>query len=81
MSYNGWKNRETWAVHLWLTNAEGLYRMAKEAVSNDKPELSLELLVESLVEDALTPTLAGDLLWAALGRVDYGGITSALRER
>jgi len=26
MSYNGWKNWETWNVALWLGNDEGLYR-------------------------------------------------------
>jgi hypothetical protein len=34
MSYNGWKNYETWCVHLWLTNEEGTYfycvELAKE---------------------------------------------------
>jgi hypothetical protein len=23
--YNGWKNYETWAVHLWMSNDEGSY--------------------------------------------------------
>ncbi len=27
MSYNGWKNKETWNVNLWLMNDESLYRM------------------------------------------------------
>ena len=27
-SYNGWKNRQTWNVALWVQNDEGLYREA-----------------------------------------------------
>jgi hypothetical protein len=30
MSYNGWKNRETWNVALWIGNDEGMYEFAKE---------------------------------------------------
>jgi len=33
-TYNGWKNRETWNVALWLGNDEGLYILAKEYVEH-----------------------------------------------
>jgi hypothetical protein len=31
MSYQGWKNYETWAVKLWLDNEEPTYRYWREA--------------------------------------------------
>jgi hypothetical protein len=26
MSYNGWRNWDTWNCHLWLSNKDGAYR-------------------------------------------------------
>jgi len=40
-TYNGWKNYETWGVHLWLTNEESTYNqcrdLARQAVA-EAPE-------------------------------------------
>ena len=33
ISYNGWCNRSTWEVALWLQNDEGLYNLAMECGS------------------------------------------------
>jgi hypothetical protein len=33
-TYNGWTNRETWALDLWLSNDQGLYEMTRERVAD-----------------------------------------------
>jgi hypothetical protein len=39
-TYNGWTNRETWALNLWLTNDQGLYEMTRERVADAVNEYS-----------------------------------------
>ena len=36
--YNGWKNYETWCVHLWLTNEEATYRYWRDAARQHRRE-------------------------------------------
>ena len=32
-TYNGWANRETWAVALWLSNDQGLYDGVRDVIA------------------------------------------------
>ena len=32
--YNGWSNRETWIVNLWMTGGQGYYEQLREIISS-----------------------------------------------
>lgn len=41
-TFEGWKNYPTWAVNLWLSNDELLYREALERAENEMQEARLD---------------------------------------
>lgn len=53
MKYEGWANRTTWAVVLWIRNEEGMLQAAKECSSAE--ELKRWWLDEILCCNELTP--------------------------
>ena len=59
--YNGWTNRETWAVALWLNNDGGLYDMSQDYAKSaleEHPESGavycLEESLENLFDEAFS---------------------------
>ena len=68
-NFNGWKNRETWAVNLWIENDQGLYieaqNLAKQALRND------QLNAERTLADMLKEWLENLLDFRAY-RAEYG---------
>lgn len=68
MSYNGWANKETWLVSLWLGDELQSHKDENEALTAD--------YIEALVDDLATELhgqsgLMNDLLNTAMGEINY----------
>ena len=64
--YNGWANKETWLVNLWL----GDYF---DSMKEDGVEITADL-IEETIDELMTPELEGfqlDMWNCAIGSVDY----------
>lgn len=76
-TYNGWYNRATWNVALWVGNDEGLYHSARSLARAVKGRLSgrdAELICRELFPSGQTPD--GD----SLVDVHWAEIAADLRE-
>lgn len=82
-TYNGWSNRETWVVNLWLTNDECYYHELSSILHNfetaSEQVEELEQYVHWIV-DADKVGVVSDLLSTSLGRVDWYEIVSNNKE-
>ncbi len=77
--YNGWSNRETWIVNLWMTGDQGYYEQLCEIISShddlsDQAEW-LEMMLRYELDDEIDkPCLWQDLLQCAFGRINWSEI-------
>ena len=82
MTYNGWKNKETWLVNLWLGDT---LTMDQEAGIEITAEY-IEQFVDEMVDNAMDQgarSFSGfvmDLLNCALGEIDYFEIAKHYEE-
>lgn len=81
-TYNGWSNRETWVVNLWLTNEECYYHelcsIIKDFDTVSEQADELEQYVRWVI-DSDDAGMASDLLSTSLGRVDWYEVIEANR--
>jgi len=78
-TYNGWKNRQTWNVALWISNDERFYHAAVEYVKKwGKKRRALYWgFVNSMgLQEEKTPD---GIKWAG-SRLDYKALSNMMRE-
>ena len=80
-NYNGWKNRETWVVALWLNNEQDLYNVCRAIVKvNDR--FKARDMIEDMVrrQSPITCGMYADLINHALWQVDWDAIAKSFME-
>lgn len=84
-THEGWSNRATWAVNLWLSNDEGLYmdvlELAEEARRH--PTQRLDDAIKDYVDELLPDRtgLEADLIQTALADVDWREIADGWAQK
>jgi hypothetical protein len=58
--YNGWTNRETWAVNLWVTNDQGLMGAVDEAMKGAYDAEGENYRLDEVYRDVMFDLLDGD---------------------
>jgi len=76
--YNGWKNKETWLVGLWLGDTLTEDQEAGAEITADYIERHVDLCIEDSAPDV--NDFALDLLNCALGEIDYHELASSYEE-
>ena len=86
--YNGWANRETWKISLWINNDEGLDMYVNEMLDQTEDAYvaaeQLAGIIKELPDIDVVLSRGGlvaDLLTTTLDRVDWYELAEALGER
>lgn len=68
--YNGWKNKETWLVNLWLGDMLAHDQEYGEKITADYVSAIVEEMASAAGEGGMNDLIT-DLLNCALGEIDY----------
>lgn len=76
--YNGWKNRQTWNVSLWIANDEPLYRAAVDYMTRvNKSRAAYKSFVRwAGLDGSRTPD---NIAWIST-RLDYRALNAMMRD-
>lgn len=75
--YNGWKNRQTWNVSLWINNDESLYNSAVKFMQTYKGKsgYSQFIYANGMSQDKTPDNIA----WLG-SRLDYKALNEMMKE-
>jgi len=78
-TYNGWKNRQTWNVALWINNDEPLYRAAVDYMK-EKGHKSRKPYTNFIIREGLQYDRTPDnIAWLGT-RLDYRALNEMMKE-
>ena len=75
MTFNGWKNRETWNVAMWLNNTESYYFAVLEFMKDYKGVAPCK---DFLLESGLMAQETGDGVKYFANNLDYVGLNDMM---
>ena len=76
-NYNGWKNRQTWNVMLWIANDEPLYKAAVDFMSTYKGKTPYKAFTRYMgLQGERTPD---NIAWIST-RLDYRELNEAMQD-
>lgn len=76
--YNGWKNRQTWNVALWIDNDESMYKAAVRFMQ-DNPDPKNPYMA-FIINQGLTEERTPDKIAYISSRLDYKALNSMMKE-
>lgn len=79
--YNGWKNRETWVVALWLSNDENLFNDTCDVIKGKSVCDAMNAIEEMVREcNPLIKGMYADIINHSLNQVDWLAIAKSFME-
>lgn len=79
-NYNGWKNRQTWNVSLWINNDEPLYRAAYSYVKKIKQKGKIPTYKGFIKYEGLANERTPDNISYSGTRLDYKALNEMMLE-
>ena len=73
--YNGWKNKETWLVNLWLGDTFDAMKEDGKQITADVIENIVQECIGYIDDKSVQNGFLSDMLNCALGEIDYREIS------